>query len=556
VRFPISVFALMALVGATSADADGKKEAGLEGLSKLLPSDGEGVAIQATQAGKVLFREAFGLADREAGQLATPDTIFRIGSVSKQFTAVAILRLAEEGKLSLDDPLTKYFPGWPQGDAILLRHLLNHRSGLANYTSKPDFMNRVTEPVAPADLIASFRDDPPDFPPGSKFAYCNTGYFLLGEIVARVSGLSFGDYLRTAFFEPLGMRSTGVFRNDAPPPGAAKGYSFSDDSFVPAVDWDMSRAGGAGALYSTVGDLCLWTEALHGGKVLKPESLALMLAVPTEGDEADGVGQYGMGLYHSTMGGLPVIEHSGGLHGFASRLSWFPDQKLVVAVLANALPPPPDGAPAGLVARVARALLGEAMKKKEPRVDPTIDPATFAHYVGRYDYRSQVQEISVENGRIFGRLTGQKRYEIFPSGPDAFFYKVVDAQMQFLRNPEGVVVAVRHQQNGVSFRADRIEETVVVPESDLEKMVGRYQYGPLSVLTISRDGLQLFAQLSGQPKVPIFAETTAKFVWRIVPASVEFQRNPEGEVSGVLHTQNGMKFFAPKLVAEKTTDGP
>lgn len=554
-RVPVLVFAWAVLLSVALAGADGEKNAGLEDLAKLLPPDGEGVAIQATQGGKVLFRQAFGLADREAGRHTTPDTIFRIGSVSKQFTAAAILRLAEEGKLSLDDTLTKYFPGWPNGDAITLRHLLNHRSGLANYTSRPGFMNRVTEPVAPADLIASFRDDPPDFAPGSGFAYSNSGYFLLGEIVAQVSGSSFEDYLRTVFFEPLGLRSTGVFRNDAPPPGAGRGYSFFDEKLVPAVDWDMSRAGGAGALYSTVGDLCLWTEALHGGKVLKPESLALMLAVQAEGDEANGLGQYGMGLYHSTMGGLPVIEHSGGLHGFGSRLAWFPDQQLAIAVLGNALPPPPDGAPAGLLPRVARALLGEAMKKNEPRVDPTIDPATFAQFVGRYDYGSQIQEITVENGRIFGRLTGQKRYEIFPSGPDAFFYKVVDARMQFLRDGEGAVVAVRHQQNGGSFRADRIEESAV-PESELEKMVGRYQYGPLSVLTISRDGRQLFAQLTGQPKVPIFPETAAKFVWRIVPASVEFQRSPEGGVMGVLHTQNGMKFFAPKLVEEKTTNAP
>lgn len=522
-----------------------------ESLGKVLPAEGEGVVILAARGGKTIYQRASGLADRETARAVEMDTPFRIGSVTKQFTAAAILRLAEQGRLSMDDPLAKFFPDYPNGAKITLRHLLTHRSGLANYTSKPEFLSRVTRSVSPAEVIAWFRDDPPDFAPGEKFAYSNTNYFLLAEIVAKVSGRSFDQFLREEFFALLGLKSTGVFRNSDPPPGAAKGYSYDEGKLVPATDWDMNWAGGAGALYSTAGDLCRWTEALHGGRVLKPGSLQAMLAFPESADDEEGISRYGFGLYHSEIGGLPVIEHNGGLHGFLSRVVWFPRQNLAIAVLGNAMPPPPEAAPARILTQVARGVLGDEIQTIVPQMDPTVDPATYGQFVGCYDLAGGVQEITVENDRIFARYTGQKRFEVFPSGPDEFFFKVAEARMQFLRDSDGRVIALRHTQNDMTTRAARIEEKVAVPDAELESLTGKYQYGPLAVMTVTKDGRQLYAQLTGQPKFPIFAETATKFVWRVVKARIEFQRDDKGAVLGGTHTQNGVSFFAPKIVEPK-----
>ena len=224
-------------------------------LRELTNGETSGVAVLIARDGKIVFQGGFGLADLAARTPVTPETKFRIGSITKQFTAAAILKLAEEKKLALTDPLAKFFPDFPHGGGITLHHLLTHTSGIHSYTDKPEFLSRVSEPIEPGKLIAWFRDDPPDFEPGAGFHYDNSAYFLLGEIVAKVSGKPFADYLRETFFEPLGMKDTGLYVNAAPPPGMAAGCSFADGKTAPALDWDMSWAGGAGALYSTVGDL-------------------------------------------------------------------------------------------------------------------------------------------------------------------------------------------------------------------------------------------------------------------------------------------------------------
>jgi CubicO group peptidase (beta-lactamase class C family) len=534
--------------------AEASDVAGLESmLAERLPPDAPAAVVLVARDGKILFDHGYGAADREKQIPATPETRFRIGSVTKQFTAAAILRLAQDGKLSIDDPLAKYFPAYPGGEKITLRHLLTHTSGLHDYTRHPDFFARVTKPISPADLVAWFQDDPPDFPPGEQFSYCNTGYVLLGQIVEKVSGLSRGDYLQKQFFGPLGMHDTGVWHNATPPEHAAKGYSItgkaSGKQLVPALDWDMSWAGGAGDLYSTADDLWRWTEALQGGRVLAPDGLRNMVTEITVPKKETLTLRYGMGLYHSDIGGLPVIGHNGGLQGFLSEVMWFPDQKVTVVALTAAMPDPPRATPSVLVPIAARAFLGPEMAAHAPKIDPTVNPKTYSDYVGHYDYKSAIAEVTVENGHIFTQLTGQNRFEIFPSGPDAFFFKVVEASMVFQRDKNGVVTSVIHTQNGGSFVAPKLpeKEAPAVSVQAMDAIAGQYQYGPAAVLTVTRRGNQLFAQLTGQSEFPIFPKSDHEFFWRVVPASVEFVRGADGKVTGAIHHQNGITFTAPKL---------
>jgi len=528
-----------------SAEAFGKT------LAERLSADGTGEAVLVARQGKILFSQGYGQADREGSVAATPETRFRIGSMTKQFTAAAILKLASEGKLSLADPLTKYLPGYPGGEKITLRHLLNHTSGLHNYTDKPDFASKVATAIAPDDLIAWFRNDPPDFPPGEQFRYCNTGYFLLGQIVAQVSGHPLGDYFQEQFFTPLSMRDTGTWKNATTPEHGAKGYSFDGKEFHPAAEWDMSWAGGAGDLYSTTADIWRWTEALHHGRVLPAASLQAALEEFTVKKPETLSLRYGMGLYHAEIEWLPAIGHTGGLPGYLSEVMWLPDEDTTVVVLSNAMPPKPGSSPAEIVPLAVRAFLGSEIAGHAPKELSAPDTKAYAAYAGRYQYPEGVQTITVEGGRIYGQLDGQPRYEIFPSGPGEFFYKVAAARIVFHRGgKDGAVTSLSHTQNAATFSAAKLGPApaeVKLSDEALDAFTGRYQYSPAAVLTVTRREHQLYAQLTGQPEFPIYAKSDHEFFWKIVPATVEFVKGDDGKVAKAVHHQGGATLDAPRV---------
>jgi CubicO group peptidase (beta-lactamase class C family) len=540
---------VLSLILSVSCGAQVSFEDGLKAhLDKLTKDQLPGLAVLVSRDGKIAYQGGFGFADLEAKVPVTPETKFRIGSVSKQFTSASILRLAEDGKLALDDKLEKYFPGFPRGTEITLRHILTHTSGIHSFTSKPEFITRVIKPISPADLIEWFRDDPADFAPGVGFLYNNSAYFLAGEIVAKVSGQSLDAYLRATFFDPLGMKDSGVFVNSAPPPGIGRGYAVNDGKATLAPDWDMSWAGGAGALFSTVGDLFRWNEALFGDRVLKPESFQLMTTPVQLPSGVDGM-RYGYGLAIAPIHRLPAIGHGGGLNGWASDLQRITEQKCTIVVLANALPPVNGCAPGEVSRKIAEKFLEPEIKALPPlKEEPAIDRKTYPDFAGRYDYQGAILTVTAEGDHLYAQLTGQPRYEIFASAPDEFFWKVTDAQVTFLRDEKRAVVAARHTQNGNTFKAPRLTEPVVkLGAAELDAIVGQYQYGPGAILTISRDGDSVFAQLTGQPKYPIFPKSALEWEWRVVPASVTFSKDDNGKVTTATHSQNGITFPAPKL---------
>ena len=541
-----ALFVLFATVTMVRAEIS-FEEGATRHLQEATKGGTPGVAVLIARDGKVVFQGGFGLADLEKKTPVTIETKFRIGSITKQFTAAAILKLAEQGKLAVTDPLAKFFPDFPRGGEVTLRHLLTHTSGIHSYTDQPDFLTKVSQPIEPGALIASFKNDPPDFAPGAGFHYNNSAYFLLGEIVAQVSGKSLGDCLRETFFEPLGMPDTGIFVNATPPPGMALGYSAGDGKIAPALDWDMSWAGGAGALYSTVGDLFRWNEALFGGRVLNETSFKAMTTPIELPPNVDGM-KYGCGLVMSEFKRLPAIGHGGGLNGWSSDLLRLPEQHCTAVVLANALPPPPELAPAKISHAMAEKILADEIKKLPPLTgDESVDPKTYSAFAGRYDYHGAILTVFVENDRLFAQLTGQPKYEIFPKSTDAFFWKVTDAQVVFLRDEKGKVTAARHAQNGNTFTAPKLgDEVVTLTPEQLEAIVGEYQYGP-AVMTVTRDGATLMTQLAGQPKFPIFPKSPTEFEWRVAKAGVVFVKDGDGRVTKAVHTQNGTTFDAPKI---------
>ena len=509
-------------------------------LTRNRPDDDPALVVLVAQDGKVVWEGAYGHADREGETVATADTKFRIGSVTKQFTAAAILKLQEDGKLNVQDKLIKFFPDYPRGDEVTLHHLLTHTSGIHSYTSERTFGGRVTSKIEVDDLIEEIKAYDFDFDPGDKWAYCNSGYMLLGKVIEIASGQSYADYLQQTFFEPLGMTNTGVYVNGTPYEHESLGYSYVGGKYKTAKPWDMSWAGGAGAIYSTTHDMMRWTEALFDGEVLNADSLQAAFTPVTLNNGKDH--PYGYGWLIAKPRGLRKIAHNGGLDGFAAYLSRHPDQQLTVVGFSNAVPDGPEYS-----AHEAGPILGDLFlwDQLEPRteteVDVTVDTTILEKYVGRYDYRSAIMTVTLKDGQLYGQLTGQEAIEIFPKSETEFFARIVDASMEFVSDDDGKVKHVVHRQNGAEFEAPRLEEVTYVEMSpaQLDQFVGQYSYGPLGTMTIERDGERLMAQLTGQPALEIRPIAADEFTWVDVAARIKFDVDDNGKVTSATHHQGG-----------------
>ena len=337
--------------------------------------DAPALGVAVWRGSRLLLDEAYGVSDLENQVRASPSTEFLIGSITKQFTAAAILQLVERGKLSLDDPLTKFFPEWPMpGERVTVRELLNHTSGIKDYTAPARFWSvdaRITQPHD--SILARVRTEPFDFPPGTAFRYSNTGYYLLGVILERVSGESYADYLQRHVFAPAGLSSTVYCDNDRIVPHRARGYVADGHAgFRNAPFIDMSTPFAAGALCATAKDLVVWTRALESGRVVQPNSYRQMTApVPLP----DGKPQsYGFGLAVGDLDGHRVVSHNGGINGFRAQLASYPNDSVIVAVVTNS----ETGLPDQLEKQIARRALGIPEPNVVDLPVPSADAARWA----------------------------------------------------------------------------------------------------------------------------------------------------------------------------------
>ena len=507
-----------------------------------------GASVLVAKDGKILYQKGFGYANLEKKIPVSPETKFRIGSISKQFTAVATLKLVEAGKMKLDDPLSKYIPDFPRGDEVSIHHLLTHTSGIHSFTNTPNFLDRVVKPVAWKDLLEEIKGYEYDFDPGANWAYNNSGYFILGCLVEQVSGLSFDNYLKKTFFDPLGMKNTGVYVNGKKYKNEALGYSNENDSLQLALDWDMSWAGGAGNLYSTVGDLYLWNEGIFNGKVLKKETLdkAFTPVQLDNGEQPDamGMGGYGYGWAIHQFRDVKEISHGGGLHGFVTNLSRFPDQNMTVTVLTNCLPSiaqSPDAFTHNLMEIFAWKELGAQASFS---VSEKINPDLLDDYVGQYEYPGgAIMVITREGDRLFAKLAYQPTYEIFPQTDSKFFWKVTDAQIEFVRDEYGIVTHGMHTQGGQTIKTPRVEPEVVnetVDPAIYQHFAGEYELGP-ALITITTDGAHLYAEVSGQPVFELFPKSEMEYFLKGVKVNITFVADESGQISELILDQLGMK---------------
>lgn len=290
--------------------------------------------VEVVQSGKVIYTHAFGLRDLAAKLPANVDTRYEIGSMTKQFTAAAILQLQEAHKLSIDKSVATYLPDAPHAREITLRQLLNQRSGLANYTEVPHFVEISGTPGSYDKIVGLIRDKPLRFPPGSRWEYSDTNYILLGRIVEVASGQRYNDYIRTHEFLPAGMVQTTTIEHERQTPDMARGYTLDNGRVVPSPPLDDAWAWSAGNIVSTVGDYEKWMAALTSGKIVSPVDYALMTTA-SPGNRMDSKSAYGFGFVMDQTDGQPTIWHNGGTNGFHTYGASFPDQGMRLAVFTN-----------------------------------------------------------------------------------------------------------------------------------------------------------------------------------------------------------------------------
>jgi D-alanyl-D-alanine carboxypeptidase len=332
-------------------------------------------SVAVVQHGKVVYAKGFGMANLEDDVAATPSTVYRIGSITKQFTATMIMQLVKEGKLRVDDPFENILPEMPKAWAkVTVKNLLNHTSGIKSYTEIPDlFAGDAMKPTNPAGIIKTVESSPMDFEPGAKWHYNNTGYELLGMIIEKLDKRPYADSLKARILTPLGMDHTYFTSESKVVPHRAQGYSWEKITFEHAHYLNMDWPYAAGSIESTVLDLAKWDAALYGEGVL-PHAMLEQMWAPT--NLTNGTTQkYGFGWQVDTMNGSPIVMHGGGIHGFTTFIRRSPTVGITVIVLTNS-----DGAsnPEGL-ATEAMGIVEPSLKKPEAKVEADTNPATTKH---------------------------------------------------------------------------------------------------------------------------------------------------------------------------------
>jgi CubicO group peptidase (beta-lactamase class C family) len=407
---------------------------------------------------KVLIDKGYGFADLAAKTPNGPDTKFRLGSVTKQFTATCIMLLEERGKLKVEDPVKKYLPNAPAAwDGITIFNLLTHTSGIPNFTEFPAYLKTESVPVTPEQLVARFRDKPLDFAPGTSWKYSNSGYALLGYLIERISGMSYARFVRDNIFVPLGMKNSGYDSSAQKIPEHATGYVPTPEGPLIARYIDMTVPYAAGALYSTTEDLLRWEQGLYGGKLLKPASLQKM-TTPFKNHYA-----FGLHVETDSRGGK-VISHNGGIEGFNAHVDYVITDNLAVIVLANL-----NGDAADQMAADLRHVAeGEAVTLLSDRTAAELPDATLDRLAGHYVADDgALLTISREGQHLVVAQVGETKRKWYPHDRNNFFSRTEeDLQVAFEENLRGQIAGMVITRSALQVAATRISDAEARQRSD------------------------------------------------------------------------------------------
>ena len=513
------------------------------------PADQPGAAVLVSKGDRILLRRGYGMADLGKALPIQPGMVFRLGSITKQFTAAAIMMLVDAGKVSLGDDLRKWVPEYPGhgGTVITVEHLLTHTAGVPSYTDQPGFIGLSRKDLTHAELLATFKDLPLDFPPGDRMKYSNSGYYLLGMVIEKASGKSYAQFVAEKIFKPLGMAHTRYGDNDAVMPGGVRGYlgrydqgsaggqggqggrgrqggqggqgttqgAKEDSKAHLAEAISMKPPFAAGALISTVDDLALWDSAIAAGKLLKKESWRRVFAPMKLKDGS--LSQYGYGWQLANYEGHRIQSHSGGIPGFATSICRMPDDQVVVTILCNEMPARTD------LRALSLQLAALTIRKTRGRSPRGQDRFKLLDgYAGVYTTsdKDRVMVRRVGDHLAVQPPKGGGFREALPASDSVFFVKRSVIRFWFLRDlKSGRVTGVDVTRPDATIdhcvRSDEAlpaeKAGVTVDSTIIERYVGNYELKPGFVIAVTREGARLFTQATNQPGSRVFPSSETEF---------------------------------------------
>ena len=535
-----AALAVAAPAHAVPADFKAKADALLK---KSFPDAGPGAAVIVTEHGKPVYEAGQGLADINAKTRITPETVFRIGSITKQFSAAIMLQLVVEGKVSLDDKLSKFLPDYPKpGADATIAELLNHTVGVQSYTDIPGWMDEkhTAKAYTTEQMIAEFKDLPSPSKPGEKWAYNNSGYVLVGAVIEKVTGKPWYQNVEERIAKPLGLKTIQYGIVEDKMPRMARGYTDKEGKVAPSQIINMSVPHAAGALIGSVEDLAKWNAALRQGKVVPAELYAKMNS-PTK--LPDGSSEpYGFGMGMRDVRGHEALGHSGGIFGFSTDSIYLPKEDVFVAVFANSDQPVTQ--PGTVMLQLAAMAIADPYPTFK-RV--ALDAKAVEPWVGLYKVKDGERRVFLRDGKLYTQRTGGGELEAFSAGNGKYFYANSLTWFELKRDKAGTPVVAMYQQGAptaeVAARSGDIPAELPVaevPRSILLTYAGNYvaAIGTLTVAVPEQGPMTV--QLTGQQAIPVAAVTQTEFRLIGVDARVVFQVEG-GKATGVTIKQGGQE---------------
>jgi CubicO group peptidase (beta-lactamase class C family) len=404
--------------------------------------------VLVAEKGNILLQKGYGYKNAGKKEMNDANTIFQIGSITKQFTSAVILHLQEKKKLSIHDKLSKYFPALPFADSVTIENLLTHTSGIYNYTNNEDFMkNDAVKPASQEKLFSLFKDKPLEFKPGTKFNYSNSNYILLGYIIGKVTGNPYEKEVHEIIFTPLHMEHSGFDFISLSSPDKAIGYfSLSKTSNTPATIVDSSASFSAGAIYTTVGDLYKWDRSLYTEKIISKASLKDAYTPRKD--------KYGFGWGIDTAYGKPVYKHGGGIFGFSTNILRDPEEDICIILFDNK----GDGGLEKITEGLNAVLHNKPYDIPKEKTIITVDSSVLKQYVGEYELAPNfILTVTLEEGKFMVQATGQGKAELYAEKENFFFLKVADIQIEFTKNADGKTDKLILHQGGRDMPAKKIK---------------------------------------------------------------------------------------------------
>ena len=535
-------------------------------------------SVLVSENGEIIYKKGFGMANMEWDIPNQPNTKHRLGSITKQFTSMLIIQLVEQGKLKLDVPIITYLPDYPKpnGEKITIHHLLTHTSGIPNYTSFPNFFkNQSREPYSPEEFVKVFADSTLNFTSGEKFAYSNSGYFLLGVIIEKVTGKSYEEVLQENILVPLKMKNTGYDHHNVILKNRATGYERSGSSYINANYLDMSIPYAAGSMYSTVEDLYLWDQALYTEQILSKKNIDLLFTpyIPA----FEGHYGYGWGIGKVPIGktkdSLNVINHGGGINGFNTLITRIPSDNNLIVLLNNT-----GGAPLNEMSNAISGILynkpydlpkkslAYSLLKNIKELGITEALVKFKENKSTENYALREGEMNNAGYELLQAGKVKEAIEVFKLNVNAFpkSANVYDSLGEAYMKDGNKELAIENYKKSLELNPGNqgavdmlkkmgvdtksFEKEIVVDEKILENYVGKYELAPGFILSVSRDGNQMKTQATGQPEVLIYPQSENVFYLKVVEAQLTFNRNEDGNVESVTLHQGGQEIVGKKLM--------